>query len=225
MNKLLLSAVLFLSFLTTSTAQTEDSSQYFGSTEIVVGLNSTNAMSFGDNQIVDSRSGMGWQIGVLRRHHSSAKVDLLFGMMIAQINHEVLYQEETIAYRDFGIRNYQSYYMKIPVDWEIKQKNKWFTRLGFGLGYIVSNQTFESAKRIQHLTDEGIELVKPTEKLIFQYREIDAFDAYVKVGGGKNFTFGKIKCNASVSYSQGLLKKDTGIRTGIFECSLGFSLH
>ena len=108
---------------------------------------------------------------------------------------------------------------------EIKQKNNWFTRLGFGLGYIVSNQTFESAKRVQHLSDEGNELPKPIEKLIFQYREIDAFDIHLKVGAGKNFTFGKIKCNASVAYSQGLLKKDTGIRTGVLECSLGFSLH
>lgn len=229
----LLSFALCLSFFATANNTTPDSTDLGGSTELMsstelsIGINSPFAMSFGSPNVLGSKSEMGWQVGVLRSHPINAKVDMVFGMLVTKISQKVSFADETVAYKDKGVRDYMNYYVQMPVVWQFKlgKEQTTFARIGGGLSYMVNNQSFENLNRTHILDDEGAKLNPTIQQVIYEYREVSPFDVQLRVAIGKNFNFGKAKSNITIGYTQGVLSKDMGFRTGQLECMLGITLY
>ena len=221
----LLGLALCLSFFASANT-TPDSTDLMPSTELCIGFNSPLMVAFGNDNIFGSRAEFGWQVGVLRKHPINQKVDMVFGMMVTKINQRVAYTDETVAYKDAGIRDYLNYYVQMPVYWQFKmgKQQSYFSRIGGGLSYMVNNQSFQSATRTHTKDDEGATLNPSIAQSIYEYREVSPFDVQLRAAVGKNFKFGKVEGNFSVGYAQGLLSKDMGFRTGQLECILGISL-
>jgi Outer membrane protein beta-barrel domain len=222
----LLSLALCISFFAKANNTTPDSTDVQASTELSIGINSPFAMPFGNQNVLGSKSELGWQIGVLRKHPVNAKVDMVFGMLIAKITQKVSYTASTVAYFDSGVRDYETYYVQMPVYWQFKlgKTQSTYARIGGGLSYMVNNQSYESFTRTHILDDEGSKLNPSIQQVIYDYREVSPFDVQLRVAVGKNFQFGKAKSNVSIGYAQGFLDKDMGFRTGQLECTLGISL-
>lgn len=225
-TSLLLSFALCLSFFAAANNGTPDSTETMASTELSIGINSPFAMAFGSPNVLGSKSELGWQVGVLRKHPINAKVDMVFGMLITKISQKVGFTDATVAYKDDGVRDYMNYYVQMPVTWQFKlgKEQKTFARIGGGLSYMVNNQSFERMTRTHFLDDEGSKLNPTIQQVIYEYREVSPFDVQLRVAIGKNFQFGKAKSNVTIGYAQGLLSKDMGFRTGQLECMLGISL-
>jgi Outer membrane protein beta-barrel domain len=229
----LLSFALCLSFFATANNTNPDSTdlgaspELMSSTELSIGINNPFAMSFGSPNVLSSKSELGWQVGVLRKHPINAKVDMVFGMLVTKISQKVAFTDETVAYKDKGVRDYMNYYVQMPIFWQFKlgKEQKTFARIGGGLSYMVNNQSFESLNRTHFLDDEGAKLNPTIQQVIYEYREVSPFDLQLRVAIGKNFQFGKAKSNISIGYTQGLLSKDMGFRTGQLECMLGITLY
>ena len=222
----LLSFALCLSFFAAANNGTPDSTELMASTELSIGINSPFAMAFGSPNVLGSKSELGWQVGVLRKHPINAKVDMVFGMLITKISQKVGFTDATVAYKDAGVRDYMNYYVQMPVTWQFKlgKEQKTFARIGGGLSYMVNNQSVEHFNRTHYLDDEGSKLNPTIQQVIYEYREVSPFDVQLRVAIGKNFQFGKAKSNVTIGYAQGLLSKDMGFRTGQLECMLGISL-
>jgi hypothetical protein len=223
----LLSFALCLSFFATANNTTPDSTELTTSTELCIGVNNPFAMSFGSPNVLGSKSELGWQVGVLRKHAVNAKVDMIFGMLVTKISQKVSFTDATVAYQDNGVRDYLNYYVQMPLAWQFKlgKEKTTFARIGGGLSYMVNNQSFEKMVRTHILDDEGAKLNPTIQQVIYEYREVSPFDLQLRVAVGKNFTFGKAKSNISIGYTQGLLSKDMGFRTSQLECMLGITLY
>jgi hypothetical protein len=120
-----------------------------------------------------------------------------------------------------------NYYVQMPIFWQFKlgKEQTTFARIGGGLNYMVNNQSFEHFTRTHFLDDEGSKLNPTIQQTIYEYREVSPFDVQLRVAIGKNFRFGKAKSNISIGYTQGVLSKDMGVRTGQLECMLGIVLY
>jgi hypothetical protein len=222
----LLSFALCISFFAAANTGTPDSTESLASTELSIGINSPFAMAFGSPNVLGSKSELGWQVGILRKHPINAKVDMVFGMLVTKISQKVNFTDETVAYKDAGVRDYMNYYLQMPVFWQFKlgKQQSTFARIGGGLSYMVNNQSYERLIRTHHLDDEGSKLNPTIQQSVYEYREVSPFDVQLRVAVGKNFQFSKAKSNISIGYAQGLLNKDMGFRTGQLEVMLGISL-
>jgi hypothetical protein len=222
----LLSFALCLSFFAAANNGTHDSTEVMASTELSIGINSPFAMAFGSPNVLGSKSELGWQVGILRKHPINAKVDMVFGMLVTKISQKVSFTDATVAYKDAGVRDYVNYYVQMPMFWQFKlgKQQSTFARIGGGLSYMVNNQSYERLIRTHYLDDEGSKLNPAIQQTVYEYREVSAFDVQLRVAVGKNFQFSKAKSNISIGYAQGLLDKDMGFRTGQLEVMLGISL-
>jgi hypothetical protein len=224
----LFSLALCLSFFANANNTTpSDSTDLLPSTELCIGINSPFVLSLNNPNILGSKSELGWQVGVIRKHPINQKVDMAFGMLFTKISQKVSFTDATIAYNDAGIRDYLSFYVQMPVYWQFKvgKQQSSFLRVGGALSYIVMNQSFENISRMHHIDDSGATLNPAIQQVVYEYREVSPFDFQLRVAVGKNIQFGKAKSNISLSYVQGLLSKDMGFRTGQLECTLGISLY
>jgi hypothetical protein len=227
MRTILLSAMaLCLSFFAQANNTTPDSTDLMPSSELSIGINSPFTISLNNPSINGTKSDLGWQVGILRKHPINLNVDMVFGMMVTKISQKLSFIESTIAYEDSGIRDYMSYYVQMPVCWQFKlgKDRTTFARVGGGLSYMVNNQSYESFSRMHRLDDEGVKLDPMIQQSLYEYREVSPFDIQFRVAFGKKFQFGKTQGNVSIGYVQGLLGKDMGFRTGQLECTLGVTL-
>ncbi|NJN34990.1 MAG: hypothetical protein HC817_12770 [Saprospiraceae bacterium] len=195
-------------------------------THILIGANQSFIQAFGDKNIVLSDGGSGFQVGILREHPLSIRTSLTFGLVFSRVQNQLVYQDQTVAYKEYGVRNYLTHYINMPFDFQrtLDRKQNWYAKVGMSLNYAVNDQSFENWERLHHVGDGGEKIEPAFSEIQFKYREIRGFDFVARLGFGRRIHTRLADFTLSLNYGQGIIKKDMNFRQGIMELNLAIRL-
>lgn len=191
-------------------------------THVLIGANQSFIQPFGDKDIILADGGSGFQVGILREHPLSIRTSLTFGLVFSRVQNQLVYREETVAYKEYGVRNYLTHYINMPFDFQrtLDKKQNWYLKAGLSLNYAVNDQSYENWERLHHLGDGGEKIEPALSETQFKYREIRGFDFVARLGFGRQIHTRLADFTLSMAYGQGLIKKDMNFRQGVLELNL-----
>jgi Outer membrane protein beta-barrel domain len=194
-------------------------------TEVIVGTNFTDAspLTLSNPDILSNKSELGFQLGILRnRKLAKYKMNLTYGLILHSSRQSILYTENYDNYYDYGVRQYNSFYLSTPIELHYNfPKFKYaYLRGGVSTSYVVNNQSTQLYVRTNTETE-----TPSVSKEKYDYRDIKGFDASIRLGGGLQYTTKELNTyRLGASYSHGFVNKDMGVKQHGIEVYLSITL-
>jgi hypothetical protein len=220
--------LIFLSISVWAFAQKQKKYEYKipkVTTDVILGTNFTgiSPISLSNEDILSHKSQLGFQLGVLRnRKLVHNKLNLTYGLTINSSRQSILFNEYADNHSDYGVRYYNSFYLNTPIELQYTLPNfKYgFFRGGISTSYLVNNQSTQLYIRTTMESE-----TPSVSKEKYDYREINGFDASVRLGGGFQYTTKKLNTyRLGFTYAHGFLNKDMGFKQQTAEVYLSITL-